>query len=167
VPTPFSGFINLRKSETDRQQPVLLAHRPGAGKAEPLAQPQHGLEALDRAPRCVECYAVTAPLSCYRVTDGDVMRKSGAQRQAEYRQRHLKDETGTLERINLLVSIAAKRQLERPAYCYDVTQRAMLEKLLAEAERATLAALSPEAQGDYLDKRRPLCSNEPAPPCET
>jgi hypothetical protein len=31
------------------------------------------------------------------------MGKSGAQRQAEYRQRHLKDETGTLERLNLLV----------------------------------------------------------------
>jgi hypothetical protein len=28
-----------------------------------------------------------------------VMGKSGAQRQAEYRQRHLKDETGTLERL--------------------------------------------------------------------
>jgi hypothetical protein len=79
------------------------------------------------------------------------MRKSGAQRQAEYRQRHLKDETGTLERINLLVSIAAKRQLERLAYCYDVTQRAMLEKLLAEAEWATLAALSPAEQADFLD----------------
>jgi hypothetical protein len=95
------------------------------------------------------------------------MGKSGAQRQAEYRQRHLKDETGTLERLSLLVQVSAKRQLERLAYCDGVTQRAMLEKLLAEAERATLNALSPEAQGDYLDKRRPLCSNEPAPPCET
>jgi hypothetical protein len=74
------------------------------------------------------------------------MRKSGAQRQAEYRQRHLKDETGTLERLNLLVQVSAKRQLERLAYCDGVTQRAMLEKLLAEAERATLDALSPEEQ---------------------
>jgi hypothetical protein len=57
------------------------------------------------------------------------MDKSGAQRQAEYRKLHLKDEAGTLERINLVVSIAAKRQLERQAYCYGVTQRAMLEAL--------------------------------------
>jgi hypothetical protein len=85
--------------------------------------------------------------------------KTGAQRQAEYRKRHLKDEAGTLERLNLLVQVSAKRQLERLACCYGVTQRAMLEKLLAEAERATLDPLSPEEQRDYLDKRRPLRSN--------
>src|SRR5215207_11628139 len=47
-------FINLWETEAEREQPVLLAHRPRARKAEPLAQPQHALEALDRAPRCVE-----------------------------------------------------------------------------------------------------------------
>src|SRR5215218_6092031 len=47
-------FINLRETEAEREQPVLLAHRPGTRKAEPLAQPQHRLEALDRAPRRVE-----------------------------------------------------------------------------------------------------------------
>jgi hypothetical protein len=96
-----------------------------------------------------------------------VMGKSSAQRQAEYRRRHLKDEAGTLERINLLVPVSAKRQLERLAYCYGVTQRAMLEKLLAEAERATLDALSSKEQSAYLDKRRPLRSHDPAPPRET
>src|SRR5215208_5714986 len=35
-PAALSDFVNLRKSETDRQQPVLLAHRPGARQAEPL-----------------------------------------------------------------------------------------------------------------------------------
>jgi hypothetical protein len=50
----FSDFINFRKSETEREQPVLLALRPGTGKAEALAQPQHGLEPLEGAPRCVE-----------------------------------------------------------------------------------------------------------------
>jgi hypothetical protein len=68
-----------------------------------------------------------------------MVRKSGAQRQAEYRQRHLRDETGALERINLVVPIAAKRQLERLACCYGVTQRAMLEKLLAEAEHSAIS----------------------------
>src|SRR4051794_26463789 len=53
-PTPVSHFVNLRETEADREQPVLLAHRPAAGKAEALAQPQHGFEALDRTPRRVE-----------------------------------------------------------------------------------------------------------------
>src|SRR3954452_20208512 len=47
-------FVNLRETEAEREQPVLFAHRPGARKAEPLAQPQHGFEPLDRAPRRVE-----------------------------------------------------------------------------------------------------------------
>src|SRR5215213_2429900 len=47
-------FVNLRETEAEREQPVLLAHRPGAGEAETLAQPQHRLEPLDGAPRCVE-----------------------------------------------------------------------------------------------------------------
>src|SRR4051812_33688101 len=51
---PVSHFVNLWKTETEREPPVLLAHRPGTRKAEALAQPQHGLEPLDRAPRCVE-----------------------------------------------------------------------------------------------------------------
>jgi hypothetical protein len=38
-----SDFVNLWKTEADGQQTVLLAHRPGAGTAESLAQPQHRL----------------------------------------------------------------------------------------------------------------------------
>src|SRR3982751_4411501 len=53
-PTPVSHFVNLWETETDCEQSVLLTHRPAAGKAEALAQPQHGFEALDGAPRCVE-----------------------------------------------------------------------------------------------------------------
>ena len=43
--------MNLRETETDRQQPVLLAYRPGAGKPEPFAQPQHRFE----PPDCSSC----------------------------------------------------------------------------------------------------------------
>src|SRR4051812_16251907 len=53
-PTPVSHFVNLWETETDCEQSVLLTHRPAAGKAEALAQPQHGFEALDGAPRRVE-----------------------------------------------------------------------------------------------------------------
>src|SRR4051794_13345177 len=49
-----SHFVNLWKTEAEREQPVLLAHGPRAGKAKALAQPQHGLEALDGPPGCVE-----------------------------------------------------------------------------------------------------------------
>src|SRR3954465_14028337 len=50
----FSRFVNLRETEAEREQPVLLADGPRARKAEALAQSQHGFEALDGAPRCVE-----------------------------------------------------------------------------------------------------------------
>src|SRR3954464_3026662 len=53
-PTPVSHFVNLWKTEAEREQPVLLAHGPRARKAEALTQPQHRLEALDRASRCME-----------------------------------------------------------------------------------------------------------------
>src|SRR3954447_8900546 len=51
---PILHFVNLWETETDCEQSVLLAHRPAAGKAEALTQPQHRLEALDRTPGCVE-----------------------------------------------------------------------------------------------------------------
>src|SRR5215211_5804695 len=51
-PASTSCFVNLRKSEAVCEQAVLLADGPRAGKAEALAQPQHSLEALDRAPCC-------------------------------------------------------------------------------------------------------------------
>src|SRR3954464_12428088 len=54
VAAPVSRFVTLWETEAEREQPVLLAHRPGARKAEALAQPQHRFEALDRPPRRVE-----------------------------------------------------------------------------------------------------------------
>src|SRR3954464_14352277 len=50
----FSRFVNLRETEAEREQPVLLADGPRARKAKALAQPQHGFEALDGAPGRVE-----------------------------------------------------------------------------------------------------------------
>src|SRR5690242_16870549 len=46
--------INLWETEAECEQPVMLADGPRASKAEALAQPQHGLEALDGPSRCVE-----------------------------------------------------------------------------------------------------------------
>jgi hypothetical protein len=55
--------------------------------------------------------------------------------------------------INMVLSLHAKRQLERLAACYGVTQRRFLERLLAEAERAALDRLPANAQDDYYEKR--------------
>src|SRR3954454_11324783 len=54
-------FVNLWKTEAEREQPVLLADGPRAGKAEPLAQPQHRLEALDGPPGRVEAWEAANP----------------------------------------------------------------------------------------------------------
>jgi len=81
------------------------------------------------------------------------MPRSNAERQAAYRQRHLKDAEGGLERLNLLVSLQAKRQLERLATCYGVTQKSLLEQILAEAERRVLDLLPAEAQDDDYERR--------------
>lgn len=83
-------------------------------------------------------------------------RRSNAQRQADYRARHLKNENAQLERLSLLVDLHAKRALERLACCYGVTQRAMLERLVMQADRLAqeqAAAQSPDGQTDYFDKR--------------
>ena len=64
-------------------------------------------------------------------------RSANAEAQARYRAKHLHiAETVDAARINQVVGISAKSSLERLARHYGVSQRAMLEKLLQEAERA-------------------------------
>jgi len=82
--------------------------------------------------------------------------KSNAQRQADYRARHLKDENAQLVRLSLLVDLHAKRALERLACGYGVTQRAMLEGVLMQADQLTqeqAAQQSPDGQAAYFDKQ--------------
>jgi len=83
------------------------------------------------------------------------MAKSAAQRQAEYRARHLKDVEGNCERLSVIIDIHAKYALERLASCYGVTQKAMLEMLLQEAENDALKSVGALRTGDtdYYDKR--------------
>ena len=68
--------------------------------------------------------------------------QSNAARQAAYRQRHLHDVDGQGERINMVVSAQAKAQLERLSRHYGVTQREVLARVLAEAERKVVDGLS-------------------------
>ncbi len=86
------------------------------------------------------------------------MSMSNAQRQAAYRQRQLHDIDGQGERLNIVLDTTAKRTLERLASCYGVTQRAMLQSLLASAEQAALNRLLalPNGQGQYYDQQLPV-----------
>lgn len=93
------------------------------------------------------------------------MSKTNAERQAAYRARHLKDEHGKGERLNTLIDLHAKRALERLAACYGVTQRAMLERLLAQAELLALQEASnlPNGQADYYDGKLRMIHHDVTP----
>jgi|tagenome__1003787_1003787.scaffolds.fasta_scaffold20437324_1 hypothetical protein len=68
MPTPVSRFVNLREAETEREQPVLLAYRPGAREIKAFTQPQHGLEPPDRSSCCVEGLKAADPRHTFGVT---------------------------------------------------------------------------------------------------
>lgn len=78
------------------------------------------------------------------------MAMSNAERQRQYRQRHLADVDGQGHRLNLVVSVPAGAQLERLAKHYGVTKRAMIERLLAEAEGDLVDSMKPKARRDYF-----------------
>jgi len=93
------------------------------------------------------------------------MPPTNAQRQAAYRARHLQCVDGQGERLNMIVNIHTKRALERLASAHGLTQRAMLERLIAQAERHTLDALAIRsgADRDYYDKRLSLPADTVTP----
>ena len=75
---------------------------------------------------------------------------TNAQRQAAYRQRHLRDpDTVDGARLNLVVAFGAKQQLERLSIHYGVTQREMLAQLLADAENDAINALPAQKRELY------------------
>lgn len=91
------------------------------------------------------------------------MRKSNAQRQRDYRDRHLNqtdEEHQMLERINHMVSLSAKNSLKRLASCYGITQRVVLERAIGEMENELLSRLPNDRQNDYYDRKITLRSND-------
>ncbi|MEI7431964.1 MAG: hypothetical protein WCL27_16050 [Betaproteobacteria bacterium] len=66
------------------------------------------------------------------------MAKSSAERQAAYRSRHFENEDRHVERLNLVIDIDTKKRLARLSKCYGVTKRAMLERLVMQAEQDAL-----------------------------
>lgn len=67
------------------------------------------------------------------------MAKDNATRQAEYRQRQLRDVDGQGERLNMVISIQASAGLARLAKKHGLTKKAMLEKLVGDAEYGVTA----------------------------
>lgn len=65
------------------------------------------------------------------------------------------------QRLNLVIDVHAKCALERLALCYGVTQRALLQSLLIQAQRAVIQRLDampelPNAVNQYYDKCLPI-----------
>lgn len=83
------------------------------------------------------------------------MQTPNAKRQAAYRARRKADDSAPTERLNLMIDLHAKRALERLAMCYGVTQKAILQKLLRDAEHAAIDAATTIANGqaDYYEGR--------------
>lgn len=85
-------------------------------------------------------YVVTMIYFRYYVTSKVTkMAMSTAERQRVYRARNIKN--GTKEHISLVVEVGTKRQLERLARYYGITQVAMLERLLGNAESHVVRGL--------------------------
>lgn len=78
----------------------------------------------------------------------DTAKTDTAKRQAAYRQRHLKE--GTDQRLNLIIEAQAKLALQRLARHNAVSNKQMLETLLAQAQTQLLKTMGPEQQAVYL-----------------
>jgi hypothetical protein len=79
------------------------------------------------------------------------MAKTPAERQAAYRQKHLKDETGSKARLNMLLDHRTKLALKRLAIRYGVTQAALLERLILEEQTQILQTMTSEEASKYYD----------------
>ncbi len=84
------------------------------------------------------------------------MGMSNAERQRQYRQRHLNDVGGKGARLNLVVDIEAKAMLERLSTCYGVTLREALALALDRTEDALLDTLPADQRRAYYDGRLSL-----------
>ena len=150
----------LNKLPTAARQPACYRRSAAWRAAVDNSARRHALRPKHPTACALDCSsagAATTPPNryCVTLTRTINMAKSNAQRQSDYRVRHLKDVDGQAERLNLLVNLHAKRALERLAACYAVTQREVIEDLIREAERAALdrSMRVPDGQADYYEGR--------------
>ena len=84
------------------------------------------------------------------------MALTNAQIQAAYRARHCKDvESATASRIDTLIDITSMMALKRMAAHHGVSQRAMLQTLINDAQAALLDTLNRKAQSIYYANAKP------------
>ena len=79
----------------------------------------------------------------------EIKKKDNAKRQAEYRQRHMKE--GSDQRLNVILGLDAKLALERMAKHDGVTNKRLLERVLLEAQSRLLEDMDGEQQTRYYD----------------
>jgi macrodomain Ter protein organizer (MatP/YcbG family) len=80
------------------------------------------------------------------------MALSNAEKQARWRERHLKSEHGTKCRIPLTVEATTKAQLSRLTHHRNCSISTLITGLVASAERRVTAHLSGRALKAYLDR---------------
>ena len=79
----------------------------------------------------------------------EIKKRENAKRQAEYRQRHMKE--GSDQRLNVILGLDAKLALERMAKHNGVTNKSLLERVLLEAQSRLLEDMDGEQQTRYYD----------------
>jgi len=81
------------------------------------------------------------------------MALTNAQIQAAYRARHCKDlETASASRMDMVIDNSSLMALKRLAAHQGITQRAMLQKLIDDAQRALLNTMDGDQQDAYYDR---------------
>jgi hypothetical protein len=76
------------------------------------------------------------------------MPMTNAEKQAAYRARKLKDGDG--ERLQAVISLHAKRAVERLARHVGVTQTAMLERLILDEQKRITAGMDDDQHRAYV-----------------
>lgn len=77
----------------------------------------------------------------------EAQKKANAKRQAEYRQRHIKE--GSDQRLNVILDIDVKLALERMAKLHGVSNKEVLQRVLLDAQSRLLADMNGEQQAAY------------------
>lgn len=81
----------------------------------------------------------------------EIKKKDNAKRQAEYRNRHMKE--GSDQRLNVILGLDAKLALERMAKHGGVTNKSLLERVLLETQSRLLEEMDDEQQTRYYDAK--------------
>ena len=81
------------------------------------------------------------------------MAMTNAEKQAAYRTRKINDGNG--ERLQAVISLQAKRALERLARHAGITQAAMLERLILDEQKRVTAGMDDDQHRAYIGGRLP------------